>query len=77
MLNFLKFKKLKGTWLEIPSILLFCVMFLFIPFFIWSKALYILQPILNYFTACVAIVIVWHFIIGPILDDFTDWFTED
>jgi hypothetical protein len=77
MLKYLKFKNFKGTFLEIPSILLFVMVWIFIPFFIWSKTLYLLKPILNYFTSIIAMIIVWPYIINPILDRFIEWFTKD
>jgi hypothetical protein len=77
MLNYFKLKNLKGTWFEVPAIAIFGMIFLFIPFFIWSKTLYILNPISNWFTACIAMMIVWPCIISPVLDIFTDWFVED
>lgn len=77
MLKCLKFKNFKGTWLELPSILLFGILSIFIPFFIFSKTIYILNPILNYFTFIIAIMVVWPCIIAPMLDGFTNWFIED
>ena len=77
MFEFLKFKNFKGTWMEAPSIVIFSMSLMFIAFFIVSKMIYILNPILNYFTFIVSFIVVWHFIIGPMLDNFSNWFSED
>lgn len=77
MINKLKFTNFKGTWLELPSIMLFCIMCLFICFFITSKTISILEPIMNYFTFVIAMTIIWPYIIIPILDRFSDWFTDN
>lgn len=77
MFKVFKFKTFKGTWFELPSIIFFCIICLFICFFITSKTISILEPIMNYFTFIIAMTIIWPCIIIPILDRFSDWFTDN
>lgn len=67
------YKYVENTWLQYPAI----IVFLISCWYITTSVMTLFKHFMGSWGMVLLMPIYWTYIINPLLDEFTEWFTED